>query len=125
MNVKLVLISSVVVFPDLERLHVGVDGGGAGGRGQQGSTEPVSRGVRPGTSSTLTDGDVVLATGVSSHRDRPCRRHQEIRGGAGRVADTAVALLGPGQSTPLPFVIGEGRGYVDLIQFVYFWFARC
>ena len=101
MNVKVFLKSPNIALYHLEWLHVGVDGGGAIGSRQRGSTEPVSRGVRPGTGSSLADGDVVLAAGVSSHRGRGCRRHLEIRGGAGSVADTAVALLCPGDSKPL------------------------
>ena len=80
---------------DLEWLHVGQDGGGAGGIWEESSTEPVRRGAGPGTDSSLPDGHIVQAAGISSHGDRACGGHLEVRGGAGRVANTAVALLCP------------------------------
>ena len=118
------------VFPDLEWLHVGVDGGGPSGRGQLGSTEPVRRGVGPGTGSALADGHVVQTAGVSGHRGRPCGRHLEVRGGAGRVADTAVTLLCPAHSPTSPVyhnnnMYWDERMLIDLMQFEYLWFARC
>ena len=83
---------------DLEWLHVGVHGGGAGGRGEESSTEPVRRGAGPSTGSALPYGHIVQAAGVPRHRGRACGGHLEVRGGAGRVADTAVTLLCPAHS---------------------------
>ena len=90
---------------DLEWLSVGVDRGGTGGRGKQGSTEPACRGVRPGCGSSPADGHVVQAAGVARHRGRPCRGHLEVRGGAGSVADTAVTLLCPAHSQPFLYYL--------------------